>query len=320
MGLQAITFILIFVGVLLIVEGIYLMAFGNSIRSNSRMNRRLALLEQGKGHEEVLNTLRKEREQHLSGFKFPLFSILSKKAAQANVAFSPRALIAVMFLVSAFSFLMLLVFTASGPITAVAVSLVMGFGGVFAWLHRKASQRISLFEEQLPDAVDLIVRSLRVGHPFANSINVVAEEMPDPVGSEFGLISDEATYGMDVNAALEGMANRIDVPDLRFLAVAVAIQSRSGGNLAEILDGLSKVIRARFKLFRRVRAITAEAKWSGWFLSGFPFFALLMVNVTQPGYYDAVRGTIYFVPCAVFVGVMLTINIFVMRAMVNIKV
>ena len=118
MGLQAITFILIFVGILLIVEGIYLLAFGGSIRANSRLNRRLALLEQGKAHEEVLQTLRKEREQHLKGFKFPLFSMLSKKAAHANVAFSPRALIAVMLLVSAFSGTMLLFFTASGPLTA----------------------------------------------------------------------------------------------------------------------------------------------------------------------------------------------------------
>jgi tight adherence protein B len=223
MGLQAITFILIFVGVLLIVEGIYLMAFGGTIRANNRMNRRLALLEQGRGHEEVLETLRKEREQHLKGFKFPLFSMLSKKAAHANVPFSPRALLAIMCLVSAFSFVMLWLFTASGPITAVAVSLVMGFGGVYAWLHQKAAKRISMFEEQLPDAVDLIVRSLRVGHPFSNAINVVAEEMPDPLGSEFGLISDEATYGMDVTAALDSMARRVDVPDLRFLTVAVTI-------------------------------------------------------------------------------------------------
>lgn len=320
MGLQAITFILIFVGILLIVEGIYLMAFGGTIRASNRMNRRLALLEQGRGHEEVLETLRKERKQHLKGFKFPLFSMLSKKAAHANVPFSPRALLAIMFLVSIFSFLMLLLFTASGPITAIAVSIVMGFGGVYAWLHQKAAKRISMFEEQLPDAVDLIVRSLRVGHPFSNAINVVAEEMPDPLGSEFGLISDEATYGMEITSALESMASRVDVPDLRFLTVAVTIQARSGGNLAEVLDGLSKVIRARFKLFRRVRAITAEAKWSGWFLSGFPFAALLMVNITQPGYYDDVRTTVYFVPCAIFVAVMLAVNIFVMRAMVDIKV
>ena len=199
-------------------------------------------------------------------------------------------------------------------------SIVIGTGGVYFWLNGKAKKRLSLFEEQLPDAVDLIVRSLRVGHPFSSAINVVADEMYDPIGSEFGLIADEATYGLDVVTALDDVAERIDIQDMRFLAVAVAIQSRAGGNLAEILDGLAKVVRARFKLFRRVRAITAEAKWSGWFLSLFPFAALLMVNITNPGYYDAVSLSIFFVPAVIFVGIMLTLNILILRALVNIKV
>ncbi len=108
--------------------------------------------------------------------------------------------------------------------------------------------------------------------------------------------------------------------DLRFLAVAVKIQSQSGGNLAEILEGLAKVIRSRFKLFRRVRAITAEAKWSGWFLSIFPLVALVIINVMQPGYYDDVQNTPVFVPAAIIVAVMLFVNVIFMRMMVNIKV
>ena len=110
------------------------------------------------------------------------------------------------------------------------------------------------------------------------------------------------------------------MPDLRFLTVAVAIQAKAGGNLAEVLDGLSKVIRARFKLFRRVGAITAEAKWSGMFLSAFPLGALAMVQVTNPNYYDAVKPTEYYLPAAIGVFTALAVNFFVMRAMVNIKV
>ncbi len=111
-----------------------------------------------------------------------------------------------------------------------------------------------------------------------------------------------------------------DVPDLRFLTVAVAIQAKAGGNLAEVLDGLSKVIRSRFKLFRRVNAITAEAKWSGMFLSGFPLAALGGVNLMNPTYYDAVKPTEYYMPAAIGVFVALAINVLVMRHMVNIKV
>ena len=107
---------------------------------------------------------------------------------------------------------------------------------------------------------------------------------------------------------------------MRFLAVAVAIQQKSGGNLAEILEGLAKVIRARFKLFRRVKAITAEAKWSGMFLSLFPLLALIGINVMQPNYYYAVMETEYFIPACLVVAGFLATNYFFMKMMVNIKV
>ena len=112
----------------------------------------------------------------------------------------------------------------------------------------------------------------------------------------------------------------MDNQDLHFLAVAVTIQQQSGGNLAEILEGLAKVIRSRFKLFRRVKAITAEAKFSGLFLSGFPLVVLACIQVFKPDFYDPVINTDYFVPGALFVGVFLTINILFVRMMVNIKV
>ncbi|GHA50738.1 pilus assembly protein TadB [Amylibacter ulvae] len=320
MGYQAIIFLLIFIGVILIVEGLYLMAFGKSISNAKTLNRRLALLEQGKDQEEVLQTLRKERDQHRRSLSLPIVSILTKKAAQANIQFSPRALFIIMIFVAIFSFIMLSFFTSASPTTCGIVAVILGVGGVYYWLNSKAKKRISDFEEQLPDAVDLVVRSLKVGHPFSSAINVVAAEMPDPIGSEFGIIADESTYGMEITEALNDMAERIDLQDVRFFAVAVGIQARSGGNLAEILDGLSKIIRARFKLFRRVRAITAEAKWSGWFLSIFPFGALVAIQLMNPNYYDAIKESVIYVPGAIFVIAMLVVNIFVMRAMVNIKV
>ena len=107
---------------------------------------------------------------------------------------------------------------------------------------------------------------------------------------------------------------------MRFLAVAVTIQQQSGGNLAEILAGLAKVIRARFRLFRRVKAITAEAQWSGKFLSAFPLVALMVILVNDPTYYDEVMDHPYFIPACFFVGILLTANLVVMRMLTNIKV
>lgn len=313
-------YILIFVAVLVLVEGLYLTVFGKSISLNSRVSRRLDLLAKNGSREQVLEQLRKEMSQHLTAKGIPLYSILASKAQKANIAFSPQQLILIMVGLSVFAFLGLTVGTeAEAPIRAL-IAVGMGVGGVYTWVNRKAKKRMALMEEQLPDAVELMVRSLRVGHPFSSALGIVSKEVPDPLGTEFGLIADEAAYGRDAAESLKAFAERMDSQDLRFLAVAVTIQQQSGGNLAEILDGLAKVIRARFKLFRRVKAITAEAKWSGMFLSAFPIGALVMIQVIQPDYYDAVKDTPEFIPAALAVGAFLVVNVIFMKMMVNIKV
>jgi tight adherence protein B len=313
-------YIMIFVAVVVIVNGIYLIVFGKSISLNSKVSRRLTLLEKNANREQVLEQLRKEMNQHLNARNIPLYSMLAKKAQRANIAFSPQALIGIMALVSVIAFLLLTVLTGTAFGLRVVLGVAMGIGGVFVWVNRTAKKRMALLEEQLPDSIELMVRSLRVGHPFSTAIGIVAKEIPDPLGSEFGVIADEAAYGRDVSESLKAFAERMDSQDLRFLAVAVSIQQQSGGNLAEILDGLSKVVRARFKLFRRVRAITAEAKWSGMFLSGFPIAALVMINVIQPDYYDEVKESTAYIPAALFVIVFLIINVIYMKVMTNIKV
>jgi tight adherence protein B len=315
-----IIYVLIFVAVVVLVEGIYLTAFGKSISLNNRVSRRLALLEKNGNREQVLEQLRKEMSQHLTSKGIPLYSVLASKAQKGNVAFTPKQLIGVMVLVSVFAYLGLTIGTSAPTGVRIALAVGMGVGGVYFWVNGKAKKRMSLMEEQLPDAVELMVRSLRVGHPFSAAIGIVAKEVADPLGTEFGVIADEAAYGRDVSESLKSFAERMDSQDLRFLAVAVTIQQSSGGNLAEILDGLAKVVRARFRLFRRVRAITAEAKWSGMFLSFFPLGALALIMVIKPDYYDEVSTSPSFIPACLIVGVLLTVNIIFMKMMVNIKV
>ena len=311
---------LIFVGVLVLVEGLYLTVFGRSISLNNRVNRRLEMLDKGGNREEVMENLRKEMQQHLKARKIPIYAILSDKAQKAAIAFTPKQLIMLMAGVSVLAFIGLSVGTATSVPVRALVSTAIGVFGIFTWINMKAKKRMGLLEEQLPDAIELMVRSLRVGHPFSSAIGIVAEEVADPLATEFGMIADEAAYGRDMGEALKDMAERLDMQDLRFLAVAVAIQQQSGGNLAEILDGLAKVIRSRFRLFRRVKAITAEAQWSGKFLSGFPILALIGIQVLDPNYYDKAMEHPFFIPACLVVGAFLTINLFVMRALVNIKV
>jgi tight adherence protein B len=317
---EPIVYGLIFIAVLVLVEGVYLVAFGKSISLNKRVNRRLEMLDKGTKRDEVLAKLRKEMDQHMQSRGLPLYSILADRAQKAAIAFTPKQLIMVMIGVSVVAFAGLTVGTEAGLAVRVVMGLAMGVGGVFFWINSKAKKRISLIEEQLPDAVELMVRSLRVGHPFSSAISIVSKEIKDPLATEFGLIADESSYGRDIGEALKAMAERLDMQDLRFLAVAVSIQQQSGGNLAEILEGLAKVIRARFRLFRRVKAITAEAQWSGKFLSGFPVGALIVIQLTDPNYYDEVIDHPWFIPACFVVGAFLVANLIVMRALVNIKV
>ncbi len=313
-------YVLIFIAVLMLVEGIYLTVFGKSISLNSRVSRRLALLQKNNNREQVLDQLRKEMGQHMAARGIPLYAILASKAQKANIAFSPKALIGMMGVLSVFAFFALTIGTETPPAIRILISVLMGVGGIYTWVNKKARKRMGLMEEQLPDAVELMVRSLRVGHPFSAAIGIVAKEVADPLGTEFGIIADEAAYGRDVSESLKSFAERMDSQDLRFLAVAVTIQQQSGGNLAEILEGLAKVVRARFKLFRRVSAITAEAKWSGMFLSAFPIGALIMITVLKPDYFDEVKETPEFIPACLIVAAFLIINVIFMKMMVNIKV
>ncbi|WP_397542406.1 type II secretion system F family protein [Roseovarius salis] len=319
-GIEPIIYGLIFIGVLALVNGIYLTVFGKSISLNSRVNRRLELLDKTGNREEVMEKLRKEMTQHLKARNIPIYAILSDKAQKAAIAFTPRQLIMLMGGMAVVAFLGLTLGTDTElPVRAV-VSVGIGVAGVFVWINSKAKKRMALLEEQLPDAIELMVRSLRVGHPFSSAISIVANEVSDPLATEFGIIADESAYGREVGEALKDMAERLDMQDLRFLAVAVTIQQQSGGNLAEILEGLAKVIRSRFRLFRRVKAITAEAQWSGNFLSAFPLLALVAMQMLDPNFYDEAMTHPLFVPACVVVGAFLVANLFVMRSLVNIKV
>lgn len=317
---EPLIYIIIFIAVLAMVQGIYLVIFGKSISMDGKVNRRLEMLDKGGSREQVLDQLRKEMTQHMKSQSIPIYSMLATKAQKANIAFTPVQIVLLMVVLSFVSFLMLTVMTDVSVQVRALVAVLMGVGGVYTWISRKAKKRMDMISEQLPEAVELMVRSLRVGHPFSSAVAIVAKEVPDPLGTEMGMISDEAAYGRDMGETLKAMAERLDIQDLRFLAVAVTIQQTSGGNLAEILDGLAKVIRARFRLFRRVAAITAEAKWSGKLLSGFPILALIGINLVEPNYFDEVMESPLFVPATLIVAALLVLNLIVMRALVDIKV
>jgi tight adherence protein B len=150
------------------------------------------------------------------------------------------------------------------------------------------SRRHKLFGVQLPEALELITRSLKAGHPVPVAIAMVGREMPDPIGSEFGIVADEVTYGSDLVTALGNMYVRVGHEDLPLFVTAVSIQSTSGGNLREILDGLSNVIRERGKLRRKIRSISTEGRMSAYILTAIPALLFAGMQVLMPNFYNEV--------------------------------
>lgn len=152
------------------------------------------------------------------------------------------------------------------------------------YVVRARAQHMQNFERQLPEALDLMGRALRAGHAFPTAIKMVAEEMKDPIGGEFRILFDEMNYGVPQQTALLNLASRTDSTDLSYFVIAVLIQRDSGGNLAELLDNISAIIRARLKLYGEIRTLSAEGRLSAWILGCLPFVTAAMVNIVNPDF------------------------------------
>jgi tight adherence protein B len=163
------------------------------------------------------------------------------------------------------------------PIAAVVVGALPYFNVV-----RLRNKRLRKLEKQLPEVADTLGRALRAGHSFASAIGMVSAEFAEPMGGEFRITFDEINYGVPLNEALLNLANRVPIRDLRYFVIAVLVQRETGGNLAEVLDGIGFLIRERFKLFDKVRVLAAEGKLSAWVLSLLPFITGAAVMIFNP--------------------------------------
>ena len=147
--------------------------------------------------------------------------------------------------------------------------------------HRK-------LQAQLPEATDILVRSLRAGHPVASAIRLVARDLPDPIGTEFAIVADEMTYGLDLETAMDNLGARVGQKDVALIVTATRIQTSTGGNLAEILSSMSRVVRESLKLRMKVKALSAEGRWSAILLTILPFALFGILALIAPSYYGEV--------------------------------
>jgi tight adherence protein B len=242
---------------------------------------------------------------------------LSRLVRQSGTTLSPAGIGGVAVTLILLLFLVL-------PISNLALRLLAALVGVCAlvllWLRTKRARRIARFAEQLPEVLDVVTRSLRAGHPLPVSMALVAREMPEPAGPEFALVVDEVNYGRSFTEALENLYQRVGYPELRFVVAAVSIGHQTGGNLGEILSRLARMLRDRFRLTRKVRALSAEGRFSGYALSVLPVALFGLINVLSPAYYaDFWRSSSSGTVLAISLVLLVIGNVVILR-LVNLKV
>ena len=307
----------------------------NSIaRSRSHrgaINRRLQMIAAGQDRETVIGKLVKNRPTDSSAlpeWAAVLVSKFERMIFAANLPFTFWQLMVFMGLGTAAIFLVtLLALAFTGTALTLGTFLLVGLFSVGAAVglpllvfSRMAESRRKKMEQQFPVALDIFVRALRSGHPIASAIDLLTKEMEDPIGSEFGLISDEVAYGADLIGALEHMADRWDLEDMKMFVVSLSVQSQTGGNLAEILDNISKVIRERHQMFMKVRALSSEGRMTAWMLTVLPVFAFVTIFAGTPSYYLEQASDPIFIYGAIGLGGMYALGIYIIRRLVDLKV
>lgn len=201
----------------------------------------------------------------------------------------------------------------------------MAVGGLFAalpllYVLRQRRLRLARLEQQLPDALDLIIRGLRAGHAFSSSLQMVGEEMADPIAQEFRVVHDEINFGVSMQQALTNLCERVPIADLRYFVVSVLIQRESGGNLTEVLGNLRRLIRERLKLLARIRVLSAEGRLSAWVLGVMPFAIAALLNVANPAFMSLLWTDPIGIVIVQSMLTLMVIGFFILRKIIKIRV
>jgi tight adherence protein B len=306
------------IAAVLVVEAVYLL-FHNNSDYRTRINRRLQISKKEGDREKVLVQLRRERGLSADGDGVLPVAALNRLIIQSGITMTAGRLVPILLGVALVAFIGIN-FALGDLIEALAGALIVTTVFPLVALIHLRKRRRQKFGAQFPDGIDIIVRSLRAGHPVPVAIAMVARELPDPVGTEFGIVADEITYGSDLESGMRSMLYRVGQEDLPLFVTSVAIQSTTGGNLSQILDNLAKVIRERFKMRRKIKGLSAEGKVGAIILNLTPLTVFTAVNVISPEFYGSVWDsptTKIGLGCAL--GWMMIGNL-IMRKMINFKI
>jgi tight adherence protein B len=280
--------LLIFIATAFAVEALWRWWFSTQSQAARRFSERIQAMGGAQSQSAYRVSLLKQRrlsdshevDQFLR--KIPAAQTLDTQLQQAGSAINVSRLLA--YCGTAMGIGLLFGLALSGNWLTASAIAISGALIPFALLNRQRTSRMQQIQQQLPEVADLIARSLRAGHALPATMHMVAEEMPEPIAGEFRQVADEINYGLGLQVAMQHLSQRIPIDDLRFLVVAVLIQRDTGGNLAELMQNMSHLIRERLKLLGQVSALSAEGRLSGWILFLMPVAMALLLSITNPDY------------------------------------
>ncbi|VTU26449.1 Flp pilus assembly protein TadB [Variovorax sp. PBS-H4] len=316
--------VLVFVAVLLLLEGLYLMWKSYKGPGARQLERRLQALS---GSRDATQQTKILKERMLSEVpmlqrwlqRVPRARELDRLLLQSGLAWTVSKLLlgSAALAVVAFAVVVRVAHQPEvfGLVAGVAFALVP-----LAYVVRCRSRRLQRLELQLPDALDLLTRALRSGHAFSSGLQMIGEEMADPIAAEFRIVHDEVNFGVSLTQALTNLSERIPITDLRYFVVAVLIQRDSGGNLTEVLGNLSRLIRERLKLHAKVRVLSADGRLSGWIIGLLPFALAGGLNLLNPKFMSSLWTDPIGITIVKYMLVMMAIGALILRHIVRIRV
>ena len=315
-------YVLIFLSAMLAFEGVYFLIQGRRLRNQATMRGRLRRLASNIQDPASEDSILRIKSSGRFGVDAALDALgignhLRMRLYRAGLALSPSRFILMSLGLSIGGWLLGSLF-ATDPLMANA-PILLGFA---PWIHagRLQRKRTLEFEKQFPDALELLIRALRAGHSLSVGLQMIGDELPDPIGGEFAQVADEIQHGNDVQSALANFAFRFETSDLAFFVTAVSIQLETGSNLAELLQNLANVIRERFKIHGKVRSLTAMGRGSANLLAVWPFVMVGALYVTNRSYIAPLWETDAGHTMAVVAAIMIAIGYYVCRKMATIRV
>lgn len=310
-----VVYISVFVGILLAFDGMRQILSRKESVDMAR-NRRMRMVNRGADSEELLDLL----VQGGAGKKRGKPSFLARARKSLHQARIPMGFLGYFVIVAALTMpIFMAVSNFVSRDLSVLASILLATGVATLAVKNLRKTNLEKLAVQLPDALDLMARGLQVGHPLNVTVASVATDMPDPIGSEFGIIQDQISYGDDLVTAFADFAERVEMEDARYLAVSIGIQHGTGGNLARVLQILSKVIRDRATMRKRILAISAEGRLSAVILTALPFLIFGTVHASTPTYYSDVSMDPLFRPLVISIVGLVVGQAFILNRLVNFK-